>query len=904
MDQGKARRGEKVFIPSAVYLGQSLTYTSTLMRHALERFEDGTSGQDHTIISFFFHGRGSTLQKTQAGLFRSLLEQLSLKTGSLLPDLVTAFERRQKSRGTSGTAWHWHAEELQRFTEVTILHITKDRKVTLFIDALDECGEDVALELIEFFEQLKEKRSRFSICFSCRHYPVIFLNDGLDICVDDYNRDDISHFVQTKLKPCIKFPQISEDDLHDLRGIVNDNSSGLFQWVVLVTSLICKRCRDGWSPKKIQKELQNVPRDLHGVYDQILDRIEIEYRSVALRLMQWVLFAKYPMELSNIRYAMASNKDPLTCESIQSWKASDGYIETDEQMEQLIRSLSGGLIEVKHHVFPHSPDRTPVEFIHQSVIDFLMHGGLDKLESNELFGLSTAIGRGHHMLARSCINFITLEEHYTESHWMEEKYSNLSFMNYAVSRLFYHVEQAEIEGCPQKYLIPRLQRPSDSVLFRDLRYIHFGDYYEIFDKFDEYNDYSVFEANDGSIEYKKEEESEKTIVNSIMESRYGIGHEYGYSILHQAAFYRSTTVTRLLLESGADVNAQSYEGIHPLHILGILEEDDESSNLSEEVATLLLNYDADIEGRDNSGRTALHTAASFGSSKIALLLLKAGADIHAICYNERTALHYSTEAEMALFLLEMGADVNAKDCLGVTPLQFASFSRLNSDTVRVLCEYGADRRMRSKNGRVALHYAAVYGDEVSVELLLHHATDTVNFEDHFGKTPLHLAIEMKNLGIAGLLLKNGANVAAKTKDGQTVLHQAAAGQGEWFIIGLIDSMSSFCEHEHMMIFTDEEFLNTKDKDGCTALHLATIHRLSRFSWLLLRLGADVKDKNEVETIRNYLEGSKLRVIRPRNRRAYRGRRRQPKGVGRRKIENGMRLVLLMVNGEIPEWLSE
>ena len=140
---------------------------------------------------------------------------------------------------------------------------------------------------------------------------------------------------------------------------------------------------------------------------------------------------------------------------------------------------------------------------------------------------------------------------------------------------------------------------------------------------------------------------------------------------------------------------------------------------------------------------------------------------------------------MVTLLLSHGADVNARDNNGMTPLHDAAREG-HSEVVTLLLSHGADVNARDNNGRTPLYFSLGSPPHYSVaELLISHGSD-VNIKLYDGSTPLHVAVKNMKAELITLLLSHGADVNARDNDGRTPLHDAALRSQDNVIKLLLD----------------------------------------------------------------------------------------------------------------------
>jgi len=228
-----------------------------------------------------------------------------------------------------------------------------------------------------------------------------------------------------------------------------------------------------------------------------------------------------------------------------------------------------------------------------------------------------------------------------------------------------------------------------------------------------------------------------------------------------------------LLEEGADVNATNADGwITPLHIA--------SFNGYTDIARILLQYGADINAEVrgwipleiafarnhadlasflNEASSSFFEAAKSGEEQLVKTLLKKGVSVNAEDAEGWTALHQvsvSGHTDIAKFLIQRGAIADAKDVDDWTPLMVASVNGY-TDVVKLLIQNGADVNARDKDGMAPLHGAAVNGYN-EVAILLIQSGANVNVGNKNGVTPLLMALSVNRTNMANLLIENGADV--------------------------------------------------------------------------------------------------------------------------------------------------
>ena len=154
-----------------------------------------------------------------------------------------------------------------------------------------------------------------------------------------------------------------------------------------------------------------------------------------------------------------------------------------------------------------------------------------------------------------------------------------------------------------------------------------------------------------------------------------------------------------------------------------------------------------------------------GDSAAALRLVEAGADVDAAQGDGTTPLHwavYRIEPALVDALLARGADPNATNLYGSSPLSEA-VKIADPVLVEKLLAAGADPEAPNADGQTALMLAARAGALDVARLLLEHGADVNRRELWRGQTALMWAADEAQTELTRLLIEHGADVDARSQ---------------------------------------------------------------------------------------------------------------------------------------------
>lgn len=225
----------------------------------------------------------------------------------------------------------------------------------------------------------------------------------------------------------------------------------------------------------------------------------------------------------------------------------------------------------------------------------------------------------------------------------------------------------------------------------------------------------------------------------------------GETALILAAWYGSPEIVRLLIDNGANVNAQDnagYTAIAKASCLGV--------GRHYEIVELLIEASADVNLKTKEGISPFLFAILNGHKELGIVLKNAGAKEEHLFFGKEadgellSATNFG-DLQRVKYVFLFKPNLNTSDKLGLTPLMYAARNG-NHEILTMLLKAGAIVDAKDYSGKTALMFAARRGNKDIISILLDYEAN-VDLQDNGKFTAITWAERFGQKEIADYLMR-------------------------------------------------------------------------------------------------------------------------------------------------------
>lgn len=351
--------------------------------------------------NFFFHNRGTKDQKSLQGLLRSILCQVFSAETRLLDSVIKGLTYDQRSRDR-----RLHLTQHDLMEMITLIRDQSDTEILicLFLDALDEYDGDP--EAVTYFLRSLtslpyDSKTKIKICFSSRLYNV-FIDEFWGcpgVKIHERTLNDVEQVIAGRISQSQSMMallagdnQQAKEQLEEMKREIIRRAEGVFLWVKFALDNLLRAHREGETMTGLLQRLSLLPNELGRFYQLIIENIPAEYRRETYVLLEAVLRYSGDLTIRELDGILASSTVETLGDSSCGIIQSEFVDSAEGQFARRLRSRCGGLLDLKQEFasekLASSSDSSPqqraasriiVSFMHQTVKEFVAQPGFRKL---------------------------------------------------------------------------------------------------------------------------------------------------------------------------------------------------------------------------------------------------------------------------------------------------------------------------------------------------------------------------------------------------------------------------------------------------------------------------------------------------------------------------------------------
>jgi hypothetical protein len=588
---------------------------SVLAKFLLTHLRAPVHGDDRPRnVEHFFFKDDNEGQRTAVFALRAVLHQIFNDERALLRHAFREYE----SKG--GAIVDDFDSLWEILINVVIEHAAKG--LIMILDALDECETRSQRQLLQGFQQWfsKENKAQNFLKMIVFNRPNNTIEDAFDsVATIRLRREDEPESISADVELVIQnrigdlaSKGLPPGDLSWLEYSLTTRADRSFVRTALMIELLFDAVRSGSSRNDLEDILE--ARDVDGIYFKLLCLGGMGSRPETRKILLMILAAAKPLSVEQLNVAVSVVPETDSIKDLRRGLKSD--------MERYVKYLCGNFVRVI---------RSTVFLVHETAREFLLQ---QQQITPSPWGRQITIEESHEELLRSCISILlllSLEAQATAFRFYEIRQSVPQelrpFFDYATEFWQTHISGPESSVEILNQMVDNLLAISVSSLTQQTLAGQWLPAHNLIwwlgamEKSRDPGGQRGLRIRQNTFLLYQRRYYEKiswlvlepTLVRLLQKDFVDINAcnpaDFGSGLLHRATRYGSIGLVETLLKNKANGKLKDQDGNTPLHLLIMEHGAASNSNDALAILSLFLKYGANVNARNNEGKTPLQLAS-------------------------------------------------------------------------------------------------------------------------------------------------------------------------------------------------------------------------------------------------------------------------------------------------------